>query len=433
MGGHPGRPRSYASCTWYSSLLACAKGAAPYLHGLQPWGSRRVSARPGPINFQTFITHPIKENITLQGCTVGQITLTDAEGRAWLQDRPARDLDILRLIAEDQPAARIARVKGLSKALISRIINQAVQHHLLTETSSRPYNKTYKVERPLKDHLARTSEETAGGVRPFVVHRPHNIRLKYRITMQGGPLSRDKRAGYLKSWKPRGPERLMYWIPGRADMGSVTIEAHPGSLVGYYSAHQEVVAENMAACEALILTSIHEAVLRFVTLQARYNCRLDLEAPTTKDPAALKAIQVTDTHYPFPASRNGPLGALVGQRVGPWWVDGSPADAGDPDHIEVETKDLMEATDLENGLKAIQAAGRAPTGPDLLRELEKRLSPIELLTTKVEAIHAMVSSGTTLQARYDQVVGILAGTMGHLERAMVRIDKLEKKVYDEKP
>jgi len=346
---------------------------------------------------------------------VGQITLTDAEGRAWLQARPDRDLHILRLVAEGQPASRISRVRGVSKALTSRIINQAVQHHLLTETSSRPYNKTYRVERPLKDHLARTSEETPGGVRPYVVHRPHNIRLKYRVISQDGPLSRDKRAGYLKSWKPRGPERLMYWVPGRADMGSVTIEVHPRSLVGYYSAHQGVVAENMVAAEALILVSIHEAILRFVTLQARFSCRIDLEAPTTKDPAALKAIQVTATHYPFPASRKGPLGAMVGQRVGPWWVDGSPADAGDPDHIEVETSDPVEATDLEAGLKAIQAAGRVPAGPDLLH-------PIELLTSKVEAIHAMVSSGTTLQARYDQVVGILAATLGRLER-------LENRVY----
>jgi hypothetical protein len=363
---------------------------------------------------------------------VGQITLTDVEAKEWLHHLTARDLEVLDLIGrEGLTASQVSRLKRISRTGISRLVVQAEELHLLTATTTRPYNKRYRVEKPLQALLSST--ETPGRVRPYTTCRPHNIRLKYRIILQEGPLSRDRRAGYLKSWKPRGPERLLYRIPGRVDMGDVTIEAHPGSLVAYYSAHQEVVAESVKSAEALILTSIHEAVLRFVVAQARFGNRMDLESPTSGKATAeaLQALQVTATHYAFKASRAGPLGAMVGQRAGPWWVDGSPRDEGDPDHIEVETQDLPEATDLDQAIRAVKAGPPATAGPEILAAMEMRLRPLEAMGERVEAIHAMVSSGTTLEYKYHQVVGILAQTMGHLEKALGRIERLEKKVYRE--
>jgi hypothetical protein len=358
---------------------------------------------------------------------VGQITLTDVEAKEWLHHLTARDLEVLDLIGrEGLTASQVSRLKRISRTGISRLVVQAEELHLLTATTTRPYNKRYRVEKPLQALLSST--ETPGRVRPYTTCRPHNIRLKYRIILQEGPLSRDRRAGYLKSWKPRGPERLLYRIPGRVDMGDVTIEAHPGSLVAYYSAHQEVVAESVKSAEALILTSIHEAVLRFVVAQARFGNRMDLESPTSGKATAeaLQALQVTATHYAFKASRAGPLGALVGQRAGPWWVDGSPRDEGDPDHIEVETKDLPEATDLDQAIKAVKAGG----SHGLLGPLEALTAKVEALTPTMEAIQAMMTAGSTLQYKFDQLVGILAAALGREERLEKKVEELEKRIKD---
>lgn len=347
--------------------------------------------------------------------TTMQTTFEDYRRQQLLRNLTDNDRAVYRLLDMGVHQSLIAKRIGRSRAYVCQVVKKGRDLGLLKRTTKdRQYNLEYELSDPLKKAIKKeeTPENREKIADQFTYSTSHNIRLKYPIIRKTG-ISLDTRAGFFRKWKPRGPERYLFWMPGRQGYGDIMIDVTPKSLIAYFSAEQKIPARNPAERDQLIRLAIHEGVLKFISRQRAFGYTIDVETPEGLD----HGRQITKTHYAFEMSRENPaVSPLIGKETpSGFWVDQSPADHGEADKLHVETLDIQQATQLEAGIHAAQQM------PRILAELERKLSPIQGIETKIATIEATLTSGTPLENRVNQLIGLLAA-------ALTKIDRLEDRV-----
>ncbi len=345
-----------------------------------------------------------------------QETFEDYNRRQLLRDLTDNERAVYRLLDLGVHQSLIAKRIDRSRAYVCQVVKRAEGLGLLSrKTKDRNYNLEYELSAPLKKAIQKEvkQEQREKIAEQYTYSTSHNIRLKYPITRKDGNISQDVRAGFFRKWKPRGPERYLFWIPGRQGYGDIMVEVHPKTLIGYFSAEHKIPAKNPAERDHLIKLAIHEGILKFITRQRSFNCFIEVTTPEGLD----YGEQISKTHYAFEMPNDYPAAAaLIGHSTASgWFVDASPAAHGEPDKIHVETCDLRQATELEAGIHAVKQM------PGILAALEQKLSPIQGIEAQVKAIDAHIKGGTPVQYQLNQVVGLLAA-------ALKKIDILEGKI-----
>jgi len=295
---------------------------------------------------------------------------------------------IARLLVEGYSAAYIAERIGKSRQYVSKTVKELedvglIQRHPATPT----HNVLWEPSAKLKELLTENFPDTE-----LTACRVHNIKLSYPILHQSGPVSLAKDAGYLRSWKPRGPARHIFCFPGKNGRPDVSLKVHPKTIEGYMDAKQVVMAETISEATAIIHTAIHEAVQKFIEKQRRRGVYLDLgELRET-------GKQSTKTHYGFPFPTNAPYAETFSAIPGAV-VDNSPQDLGMPGYSEVEFfGDQRFPNQLDQAIKSVMALPSVlqPALAEALHPINQQLNQIQIQQDQNQALQAQVAGLTEI-------------------------------------
>lgn len=240
-----------------------------------------------------------------------------------------------------------------------------------SEKTPGPYNTWYDPIPHLKKQIDNETPDVT-----YTACRVHNIRLKYAISEQIGEISTDKRTGYFTSWEMRGGERYKFFIPGTAGKPDITIDVHPKTIVAYPDAGQTVYAESIEESETLIITAIHEAVLKFLQKQRLFNTHIEIKNPS------LAGKIISKIHYGFKFLKNSPF-AQEQTDLKDFYIDGSPEKQGEKGYSEFETENKTAATTFDRCIKWMIDAGKVVNQNPFLvifNELEKLNRQMRILT-----------------------------------------------------
>jgi len=286
-------------------------------------------------------------------------------------------------------------------------------HNLIKKLFPGNYNSFYELSKELKVHV---KDETAPKLTNCDVH---HIRRKYRILHVSLPVSKDKRAGYLKSWGMRGGDRYKHWYPGKAGEPSVTVDVHPHTIIVYPDARQKVLAGSIQEAEDKMNMACHNAVQKFLRIQAKFGIHIEVDEI---------GQQITPTHYAFPLSKSSPF-ANAGSLAPETWTDGSPEKHGEPDRLEYEMTDRGKATALDQAIDKVMSVDALVKDsvreamPEAMKEFEKSFGP---LTSEIQTVMAHLQSGQSVQNQINQLVFIV----GKLLEGQHKIEeKIERRNY----
>jgi hypothetical protein len=267
------------------------------------------------------------------------------------------------------------------------------------EDRKREYHHFYEISPQLREQLQGKQPEQ------FTACRVHNLRKKLKILSQSKELSLDKRAGYQKSWKIKGPMRHKFWYPGKAGMPSVTVDYHIKTLVVYVDKKQTIVARDPNEALEIGWRAIYSAVDLFIEQQKKFGVLI--EVPHTGE-------TIGEPHGGFVGSDNPAMEEGVTKKN--WWIDRSQEAELGPGHPELETNKPENMTRLDNLIKVSEQVDLTalPNAikdsvkiamPEAMREMEEKFGK---LTNEVMTVMAFVQSGMTVQHQVQQLTFLVA-------------------------
>jgi len=310
---------------------------------------------------------------------------------------------LFHLLTMGMQQVQVARSLGKTRQYISNELAEAMACGLMERKGEGSGICTWD---PAPDLLAAMG--IGGGL--WFSGEVHNFRMTF--TWKGNrikDLARDRRTGYIRTMPMRGGDRLVYWGWGLEEDGTglqdVTIQVHPRTLLAYVSNPGHVEARDEPEAEQKIRVAVEGAVAEWARLQGVYGDPVEVSR---------RGKLVTRPHIAWKGDREGPLAPYVGQQVGPFWVDKSPQENADPDHVHLETTSAPHATALDNminvvGDPAVAAAMKAM--PEALAD--------------VHGLLAHVQGGASRDARDQQKDAFFMSVM---TRLMDRMDGIEKQV-----
>lgn len=283
----------------------------------------------------------------------------------------------------------------MSRSFVSQTTTLLEKYNLIKKQSPSNYNSFYEISPELKAQLAKD------GVPEFTHCDTHYVKRKYRILHKSGEVSKDKRAGYLKSWKMHGWTGHKFWYPGGAGQLRIALDVRPKSIVAYCDARQKVIARSIPEAEDIIRMSIHNAVQRFIRCQAKFGVHIEIDEI---------GQQITPTHYAFPMPEGHPVMA-GGIKSIDEWTDGSPQTHGEPGRVEYETTNRTKATALSEAIDKVMMVeslvkdGIREAMPEAMKDFEKAFAPLK---EEIGSVMAYVQSGMTAQNQLQQLTFLVA-------------------------
>lgn len=343
-----------------------------------------------------------------------QTTFLDLQNTLHVKALTTNQRKIIALISCKLTQTDIAARLKFSRPYVNQVIKKLESLNLVKRINTqkapggtRHYNYFYEV-----------SSEALVPDQPFTACRVHNIRKKFKILQQSGPISTDKHTSYSKSWTMRGGPRHKFWYPGRAGFPSVTIDVHPKTLVAYIDKGQFVTARDIEQAKEISWYAILQAKEKFIEQQERFGVHLGVE-PVGEDIAKI--------HYGFLFDERSPI-AQENISLPGWWIDKSPEEKLGQHIREVETDRPGEAYPLENGIRNIQKlpdtvkASIHEAMPEAMKEFEKSFGP---LTSEIHTVMAHLQSGEPLQYKVDQLVVMFAKVLEQQSQILDRMNKTQ--------
>ena len=221
-------------------------------------------------------------------------------------------------------------------------------------------------------------------------------------------MSKDRRAGYNKSWQMRGGERHKYWYPGKAGDVSITIDVHPRTIVAYIDAGQNIIAETAARAEDRGIQMVRDVVKHFVETQQQFGTRLEIDEI---------GQQVGKTHFGLSFHKSAPF--ATGQTtLAETWIDSSVASEVEPDKSEWEGTNRNLMTELEQGMYKIATIDKTidthiqAAIPEAMAEFNKQFTG---LNESINQVVAMVQGGITMQQQYQQMQNFMTRVLDEVQ------------------
>lgn len=349
----------------------------------------------------------------------GQQTFAEINGISKFHSLTDNQRRILSLVACKLTQSEIAKKLKFSPSYICQVIKKLETYNLIkkletqrTKEGQREYNNFYELSPELKGRIRKEIQQ------PFTPVRVHYIIRKFKIVNQSGPVSKDKRASYHKSWFMRGKsERFKFWYPGKAGLPQVTIDVHPKTIVAYVDKGQTIVARSMEEAEQLAWYALYQAKDRFIEQQQLFGVSFEIENV---------GQQIGSAHGGLLLHEDGPFGKE--QPVTPdVWIDRSVKKEVGEGYCEVESfTNGPHLTRVEKALFAMEDL--EDTMPDRIRtampEALQALEKVGPLTAEVHTVLAHIQSGQTVDSRLNQMI-LMFGDM--LKQQHDIIDMLAKR------
>ena len=236
----------------------------------------------------------------------------------------------------------------------------------------------------------------------FNICHVHRIRMKFKILSQSGPVSLDKRTGYLKSHAMRGWTSHKFWFSGRTPLPNVTIDLNPKNLVIYMDKGQMITARDMDQAEEIAWYAVYQARDSFVRLQEKYGTKFEIETTGTR---------IDKVEYGFLYHKDSGVGEAVKPLPPNWWDDAS-VEPEFPGHREFETNVKPEAQAVQSAITQLKAM------PEFLQNFEKKFGEVN---DNVLAVAATLQGGRPVES-------MMLDMLDHMSRMTARINTLESEL-----
>ena len=322
-----------------------------------------------------------------------QLTFSDSAQLQRITHGTEKQKRIISLLAGGTTPGTAAKRTGTSRSYVSKIAGQLERSNLIKGKPGK-YNRIYDASQTLLNLIA--SEEIN-----LTACRVHNIAMHYKIIRKSGALSVDKRSGFSKDWTMRGGKRFAYWYPGAAGEPSITVTAHPNSIVIRMDKGQKILAASSEEAEDKGFQHLALVRQQFIDAQRKFGVVVDIE-PTGR--------KVGKVHYGFSLTEET-AAAKQGVTLGKWFIDKSVKEV-EPDKLEVETLDKAQMTPLD---RTILMSHQLSALPELLKGMESNLQVI-----------AQAQGGRTVEAMLLQLIDMQGRLMERIEKQDAKIRELER-------
>lgn len=341
-----------------------------------------------------------------------QTTFPDLQNFRRVKALTVNQRKIISLINCQLTQTQIADRLKFSRAYVNQVVKRLEAINLIkrvntqkAQAGTRAYNYFYEV-----------APEAMVPDQPFTACRVHNIRKKFRILQQSGPITTDKRAAWIKGWPMRGWQANKFWYPGKAGLPSVTIDVNPKTIVAYVDKGQFIPAHDIEQAKQIAWYALLQAKDLFIQQQERFGVHLGIEAV---------GEDIAKIHMGFLFDERSPI-AQEHTNLPGWWIDKSPAEQLGPHIREIETdQEHYEAFPLDEGIKGIKQlpatvkAGIREAMPEAMKEFEKSFGP---LTSEIHTVMAHLQSGEPLQYKVDQLVVMFAKVLEQQGKILERMN-----------
>lgn len=375
-----------------------------------------------------------------------QLTIDDLDAEKYIQSLNVNQINICQFLKEGYYQAFIAKRLKLSKGYVNQTVKKLESFNLISPKKfsyTDPKTKkvksvaigdpfhgratTYVVSEKLTLLIHKYNSHKDGS---YVLCSPHHKKLKYDVielksgwSLQGWREDRAKSI-YIRSWKPRGPERHL-WHVNTAN-GVIGIEAHPKSIVAYRVDKKHIMATSFDESEDILTAYIQEGVQ--IWLQEQYKSGVV---------ATLGSVRgITKPHYAFESEiakeviKSG--GVLKTEGM---FVDNSPKSRGDLRHSEFETTSPTVANLVDRGLRNALSIESV-----VEKKIDSAIStamPLftQAVTSQFQVIHEELSNITSqleqnngLQSQFSTLIEVLQSTikeLGHI-RDSVKKDEVNE-------
>ena len=237
--------------------------------------------------------------------------------------------------------------------------------------------------------------------------------MVFKILQRSGEYSRDPRISSLQgSYKPRGGLRLTYTFFGKNGDPDFTVTVWGKTLMIQMDKLNKIQRVGGFTVDDAIFRAYQYCIAvkdRFVEVQGRFGCRLQLETtgrPILKEHASIFA-------------KAGGEAAEGGVTVPGWIIDNSGKKVR-PDLVEVEN-----IQGYMNSIETIRPIDdllrNANRMPEIIREA------LDPLNANIQKVEAMVNGGTTAQQTVVKLMGLIGEMLETQNKLMAKIEALEKR------
>lgn len=306
--------------------------------------------------------------------------------------------------------ADVARKMKVSSPYVNTLLKKLLSKGLIQRTEPKPrqdgrreYHHFYEISPQLREQLQGKEPEQ------FTACRVHNLRKKLKILSQSKELSLDKRAGYQKSWKIKGPLRHKFWYPGKAGMPSVTVDWHITTLVVYVDKKQTIVARDPNEALEIGWRSIYSAVDLFIEQQKKFGVLI--EVPHTGE-------TIGEPHGGFVGSDSPVMEEGVTAKN--WWIDRSQEAELGPGHPELETNKPENMTRLDNLIKVSEQV-------DLVQLPEMFKGMIDPLNDKMVQLVSQLQGGRPIQIMFQNALDMMLRMTEKMDKMDAELKELKER------
>jgi biotin operon repressor len=331
-----------------------------------------------------------------------QTTFTDLKEIKKIKALTERQRQVLTLLSKGFWQSDIADRLRISQPRINQIVKALESKGLV----KKKIESEIKGPREYRNYYEVSPEAKVPGT-DFNICHVHRIRMKFRIISQSGPVSLDKRTGYLKSHPMRGWTSHKFWYSGRTPLPSITIDLNPKNLVIYMDKGQMITAKDMDQAEEIAWYAVYQARDTFVHLQEKYGTKFEIETTGTR---------IDKVEYGFLYHKDSGVGEAVKPLPPNWWDDAS-IEPEFPNHREFETNVKPEAQAVQSAITQLKAM------PEFLQSFEKKFGEVN---DNVLSVVAQLQGGRPVETMMLNAVDLMA-------RMSERINKLEAELMGRRP
>jgi predicted transcriptional regulator len=338
-----------------------------------------------------------------------QLTLEEVSAVRQVRGLSENQRKIISLVGCGLCQADIARKIKFSRSYVNQVIKRLESLNLIqridthkTVPGKRAYTLFYELSPELQ---ARVKGENVAA--PFTEMRTHHIQIKFKIISQSALPTKDKRTSFNKSWFMRGKsERFKYWYIGRAGLPSVSLTAHPKTIVISMDKGQKIVAASMKEAEQMAVLACYQAKDKFVQEQAKFGVTFETEHT---------GVRIGKTHVGLAFREGGPLDSPI--NIPGMWVDKSVEKELGPGFKEVECHlDHELATPLEKAVMSVA------TIEDKLPEMFRGM--IDPLNEKMVTLVAQLQGGRPIEQMFQNSLDMMLRMMEKMDRMDAELKEL---------
>jgi len=362
-----------------------------------------------------------------------QSTLDAFSKEDLLRTLTSTQITVIQHLQSGYYAAMISRKLNISRAYLSRFINELLKAELISPAYKDPLFRratVYTVSKELANYISsleRKDEES------LTLCTPHNVRYKRKIVLRGGkkiPIATDlsrfahAKWEHIRTYKPKGGERYVFEMKGVH--GRYRAIVHPTASIEMMCCDRNYIpAKGIPEATNILSMSLNDAYTKFIDEQRWCGVNLELGEPEL----------VGSIHYAFKSKilkdefvKKGQTKVKITETAE---IDNSPEDHADPIHAEFETPVRDEAIRFDESLRMV------PKVHDELKSIQETILGISGAVDKIDmtynSVQALCQSGIPVSMQLDQMQTIVARqgqTIAMMQETMLGIVQNMAKILD---